>query len=189
MKLSEWAGRSAARSILSADLTFLFLASSCVCHVEVQKKGRKKIGRNNNKTCCTSRRVNSSESEASRNGTWKNILSYHTLCNSYHPTPPIFYISPPSQILPLSHSPESEEKKAHCLSCWAHILSSPHVVSFNHLQGMASSARSKGEHKQRVFLTVSFGGIKIYCERSGVSSMSASGPRGRAAPWGLRQLL
>ncbi|GLD47338.1 disabled homolog 1-like isoform X3, partial [Lates japonicus] len=33
--------------------------------------------------------------------------------------------------------------------------------------GMASSARSKGEHKQRVFLTVSFGGIKIYCERSG----------------------
>lgn len=39
---------------------------------------------------------------------------------------------------------------------------------------MASSARSKGEHKQRVFLTVSFGGIKIYCERSGVSSVAAS---------------
>ncbi|KAK2822057.1 hypothetical protein Q5P01_022122 [Channa striata] len=36
------------------------------------------------------------------------------------------------------------------------------------LKGAASSARSKGEHKQRVFLTVSFGGIKIYCERSGV---------------------
>uniref|UniRef100_A0A3Q2ZYB7 DAB adaptor protein 1b n=1 Tax=Kryptolebias marmoratus TaxID=37003 RepID=A0A3Q2ZYB7_KRYMA len=36
------------------------------------------------------------------------------------------------------------------------------------LKGMASSARSKGEHKQRVFLTISFGGIKIYCERSGV---------------------
>ncbi|XP_061903052.1 disabled homolog 1-like isoform X3 [Entelurus aequoreus] len=36
------------------------------------------------------------------------------------------------------------------------------------LKGMASSARSKGEHKQRVFLTVSFSGIKIYCERSGV---------------------
>ncbi|KAJ0059159.1 hypothetical protein NL108_008602, partial [Boleophthalmus pectinirostris] len=34
--------------------------------------------------------------------------------------------------------------------------------------GMASSARSKGEHKQRVFLTISFGGIKMYCERSGV---------------------
>lgn len=49
---------------------------------------------------------------------------------------------------------------------------------------MASSARSKGEHKQRVFLTVSFGGIKIYCERSGVSGVSAS-----AAPPGLCQLL
>ncbi|XP_035993851.1 disabled homolog 1 isoform X2 [Fundulus heteroclitus] len=36
------------------------------------------------------------------------------------------------------------------------------------LKGMASSARSKGEHKQRVYVTVSFGGIKIYCERSGV---------------------
>ncbi|CDQ97200.1 unnamed protein product [Oncorhynchus mykiss] len=37
------------------------------------------------------------------------------------------------------------------------------------LKGMATSARSKGEHKQRVFLTISFGGIKIYDERSGVS--------------------
>ncbi|XP_030219073.1 DAB adaptor protein 1b [Gadus morhua] len=36
------------------------------------------------------------------------------------------------------------------------------------LKGMASSARSKGEHKLRVFLTVSFGGIKIYDERTGV---------------------
>uniref|UniRef100_A0AAR2JMJ6 Complement component C8 beta chain n=1 Tax=Pygocentrus nattereri TaxID=42514 RepID=A0AAR2JMJ6_PYGNA len=36
------------------------------------------------------------------------------------------------------------------------------------LKGIAASARSKGEHKQRVFLTVSFGGIKIYDERSGV---------------------
>ncbi|KAL7880802.1 hypothetical protein SRHO_G00030560 [Serrasalmus rhombeus] len=35
-------------------------------------------------------------------------------------------------------------------------------------RGIAASARSKGEHKQRVFLTVSFGGIKIYDERSGV---------------------
>ncbi|KAJ3594718.1 hypothetical protein NHX12_004025, partial [Muraenolepis orangiensis] len=35
-------------------------------------------------------------------------------------------------------------------------------------EGMASSARSKGEHKLRVFLTVSFGGIKIYDERTGV---------------------
>eukprot|EP00063_Salmo_salar_P072380 XP_014047215.1 PREDICTED: disabled homolog 1-like isoform X3 [Salmo salar] len=36
------------------------------------------------------------------------------------------------------------------------------------LKGMATSARSKGEHKQRIFLTISFGGIKIYDERSGV---------------------
>ena len=60
-------------------------------------------------------------------------------------------------------------------------------------QGMASSARSKGEHKLRVFLTVSFGGIKIYDERTGVSSMSGtpSRPPGGAvgplvelmAPW------
>lgn len=54
-----------------------------------------------------------------------------------------------------------------------HLLTS---FSFNLLQGMASSARSKGEHKQRVFLTVSFGGIKIYCERSGVSRMSGRRP-------------
>lgn len=60
------------------------------------------------------------------------------------------------------------------------------LFPFNLLQGMASSARSKGEHKQRVFLTVSFGGIKIYCERSGVSGVSASAS---AAPPGLRQLL
>ncbi|XP_016363764.1 DAB adaptor protein 1b isoform X2 [Sinocyclocheilus rhinocerous] len=36
------------------------------------------------------------------------------------------------------------------------------------LKGIAASARSKGNHKQRIFLTVSFGGIKIYDERSGV---------------------
>ncbi|KAK3567607.1 hypothetical protein QTP86_020287, partial [Hemibagrus guttatus] len=36
------------------------------------------------------------------------------------------------------------------------------------LKGIAASARSKGEHKQRVFLTISFNGIKIYDERSGV---------------------
>ncbi|TRY91188.1 hypothetical protein DNTS_006408 [Danionella cerebrum] len=35
------------------------------------------------------------------------------------------------------------------------------------LKGIAASARSKGEHKQKVFLTVSFGGIKIYDEKSG----------------------
>ncbi|XP_051984966.1 disabled homolog 1-like isoform X1 [Xyrauchen texanus] len=36
------------------------------------------------------------------------------------------------------------------------------------LKGIATSARSKGNHKQRIFFTVSFGGIKIYDERSGV---------------------
>lgn len=61
-------------------------------------------------------------------------------------------------------------------------LSPPPVSS----QGMASSARSKGEHKQRVFLTVSFGGIKIYCERSGVSILvgGAGGPPGRGGGQG-----
>ncbi|KAG5850034.1 hypothetical protein ANANG_G00077980 [Anguilla anguilla] len=33
---------------------------------------------------------------------------------------------------------------------------------------IAAAARSKGEHKQKVFLTVSFGGIKIFDEKSGV---------------------
>lgn len=37
-------------------------------------------------------------------------------------------------------------------------------------QGVAAAVRSKGEHKQKVFLTVSFGGIKIYDEKTGVSS-------------------
>ncbi|XP_062857372.1 DAB adaptor protein 1a isoform X1 [Trichomycterus rosablanca] len=36
------------------------------------------------------------------------------------------------------------------------------------LKGIAASARSKGEHKQKVFLTVSFSGIKIFDEKSGV---------------------
>ncbi|XP_069498194.1 disabled homolog 1 isoform X2 [Ambystoma mexicanum] len=35
------------------------------------------------------------------------------------------------------------------------------------LKGIAAS-RSKGEHKQKVFLTISFGGIKIYDEKTGV---------------------
>ncbi|XP_041646439.1 DAB adaptor protein 1a [Cheilinus undulatus] len=35
-------------------------------------------------------------------------------------------------------------------------------------KGIAAAARSKGEHKQKVFLTVSFGGIKIYDEKTGV---------------------
>ncbi|XP_035997344.1 DAB adaptor protein 1a isoform X9 [Fundulus heteroclitus] len=36
------------------------------------------------------------------------------------------------------------------------------------LKGIAAAARSKGEHKQKVFLTVSFGGIKIYDEKTGI---------------------
>ncbi|XP_014856376.1 PREDICTED: disabled homolog 1-like isoform X2 [Poecilia mexicana] len=35
-------------------------------------------------------------------------------------------------------------------------------------QGIAAAARSKGEHKQKVFLTVSFGGIKIFDEKTGI---------------------
>ncbi|XP_050833539.1 disabled homolog 1 isoform X5 [Serinus canaria] len=36
------------------------------------------------------------------------------------------------------------------------------------LKGIVAAARSKGEHKQKVFLTVSFGGIKIFDEKTGV---------------------
>ncbi|XP_012990475.2 DAB adaptor protein 1a isoform X4 [Esox lucius] len=36
------------------------------------------------------------------------------------------------------------------------------------LKGIAAAGRSKGDHKQKVFLTVSFGGIKIFDEKSGV---------------------
>ncbi|XP_075037854.1 disabled homolog 1 isoform X11 [Mixophyes fleayi] len=36
------------------------------------------------------------------------------------------------------------------------------------LKGIVAGARSKGEHKQKVFLTVSFGGIKIFDEKSGI---------------------
>ncbi|XP_034085712.1 DAB adaptor protein 1a isoform X5 [Gymnodraco acuticeps] len=36
------------------------------------------------------------------------------------------------------------------------------------LKGVAAGARSKGDHKQKVFLTISFGGIKIFDEKSGV---------------------
>ncbi|GCB71484.1 hypothetical protein scyTo_0001590 [Scyliorhinus torazame] len=35
------------------------------------------------------------------------------------------------------------------------------------LKGIAAAARSKGEHKQRIFLTISFGGIKIFDEKTG----------------------
>uniref|UniRef100_A0A8C9F4V8 PID domain-containing protein n=1 Tax=Pavo cristatus TaxID=9049 RepID=A0A8C9F4V8_PAVCR len=37
------------------------------------------------------------------------------------------------------------------------------------LKGIVAAARSKGEHKQKIFLTVSFGGIKIFDEKTGVS--------------------
>nr|XP_002198370.3 disabled homolog 1 isoform X3 [Taeniopygia guttata] len=36
------------------------------------------------------------------------------------------------------------------------------------LKGIVAVARSKGEHKQKVFLTVSFGGIKIFDEKTGL---------------------
>ncbi|XP_021151244.1 disabled homolog 1 isoform X25 [Columba livia] len=36
------------------------------------------------------------------------------------------------------------------------------------LKGIVAAARSKGEHKQKIFLTVSFGGIKIFDEKTGV---------------------
>ncbi|KAM8930120.1 disabled homolog 1 [Pelodytes ibericus] len=36
------------------------------------------------------------------------------------------------------------------------------------LKGIAAGARSKGEHKHKVFLTVSFGGIKIFDEKTGI---------------------
>ncbi|XP_013978332.1 disabled homolog 1 isoform X1 [Salmo salar] len=36
------------------------------------------------------------------------------------------------------------------------------------LKGIAAAGRSKGDHKQKVSLTVSFGGIKIFHEKSGV---------------------
>ncbi|XP_044800900.1 disabled homolog 1 isoform X4 [Bubalus kerabau] len=35
------------------------------------------------------------------------------------------------------------------------------------LKGVVAGARSKGEHKQKIFLTVSFGGIKIFDEKTG----------------------
>ncbi|XP_026964190.1 disabled homolog 1 isoform X3 [Sagmatias obliquidens] len=35
------------------------------------------------------------------------------------------------------------------------------------LKGVVAGARSKGEHKQKIFLTISFGGIKIFDEKTG----------------------
>uniref|UniRef100_A0A4W5QIF2 DAB adaptor protein 1a n=1 Tax=Hucho hucho TaxID=62062 RepID=A0A4W5QIF2_9TELE len=42
------------------------------------------------------------------------------------------------------------------------------------LKGIAAAGRSKGVHKQKVLLTVSFGGIKIFDEKSGVSFKGVS---------------
>uniref|UniRef100_A0A8C6PND7 DAB adaptor protein 1a n=1 Tax=Nothobranchius furzeri TaxID=105023 RepID=A0A8C6PND7_NOTFU len=42
------------------------------------------------------------------------------------------------------------------------------IMCVSLLQGVAAAARSKGEHKQKVFLTVSFGGIKIFDEKTGI---------------------
>nr|XP_034977384.1 disabled homolog 1 isoform X2 [Zootoca vivipara] len=36
------------------------------------------------------------------------------------------------------------------------------------LKGIVASTRSKGEHKQKIFLTISFGGIKIFDEKTGL---------------------
>nr|XP_056699995.1 disabled homolog 1 isoform X2 [Euleptes europaea] len=36
------------------------------------------------------------------------------------------------------------------------------------LKGIVGAARSKGEHKQKIFLTISFGGIKIFDEKTGL---------------------
>lgn len=102
-----------------------------------------------------------------------------TLCPSTSYLTPV---TPPPQfsapnLYPVSHCHTHLNGKKRRLTVFHAKLISFHLLvlfPFNLLQGMASSARSKGEHKQRVFLTVSFGGIKIYCERSGVSSMSAS---------------
>ncbi|XP_062994547.1 disabled homolog 1 [Elgaria multicarinata webbii] len=36
------------------------------------------------------------------------------------------------------------------------------------LKGIVAAARSKGDHKQKIFLTISFGGIKIFDEKTGL---------------------
>ncbi|XP_034977377.2 disabled homolog 1 isoform X1 [Zootoca vivipara] len=36
------------------------------------------------------------------------------------------------------------------------------------LKGIVAATRSKGEHKQKIFLTISFGGIKIFDEKTGL---------------------
>lgn len=50
----------------------------------------------------------------------------------------------------------------------SNVHSQVKTVSFFQ-QGVVAGARSKGEHKQKIFLTISFGGIKIFDEKTGVS--------------------
>uniref|UniRef100_A0A452R507 DAB adaptor protein 1 n=1 Tax=Ursus americanus TaxID=9643 RepID=A0A452R507_URSAM len=46
-------------------------------------------------------------------------------------------------------------------------LKSLYSLGRNIKQGVVAGARSKGEHKQKIFLTISFGGIKIFDEKTG----------------------
>ncbi|KAF6108179.1 DAB adaptor protein 1 [Phyllostomus discolor] len=41
------------------------------------------------------------------------------------------------------------------------------------LKGVVAGARSKGEHKQKIFLTISFGGIKIFDEKTGPTLLTS----------------
>ncbi|XP_030891893.1 disabled homolog 1-like [Leptonychotes weddellii] len=45
------------------------------------------------------------------------------------------------------------------------------------LKGVVAGARSKGEHKQKIFLTISFGGIKIFDEKTGDSCRLCQNPQ------------
>lgn len=74
------------------------------CRRPTSRKWREKRYLGNNKTRCTRRCANSSEGEALRKGTWKNIMSCNTLCNSCHPLSRSSPGSPPqSPPPPISH--------------------------------------------------------------------------------------
>lgn len=61
----------------------------------------------------------------------------------------------------------------------------PSKTAFLFPQGIVAAARSKGEHKQKVFLTVSFGGIKIFDEKTGVSEVDRVVGQSCIFPWFL----
>lgn len=61
----------------------------------------------------------------------------------------------------------------------------PSKTAFLFPQGIVAAARSKGEHKQKVFLTVSFGGIKIFDEKTGVSEVDHVVGQSCIFPWFL----